>query len=61
MHNAHLLEGCDDNLKQCFAQMRKEPKALKRFTLKQGKKSRKHLKKRYVLEERSDNGSNSDK
>ena len=52
--------GRDDDLKQCFVQMKKEQKALKKLILKQGKKSRKRLKKRRVLSDSSDDDSSSD-
>ena len=52
--------GRDDDLKQCFLQMKKEQKALKKLILKQGKKSRKRLKKRRVLSDSFDDDSSSD-
>ncbi len=55
-----MLEGREDDLEQCFAQMRKKQKALKKFILKQGKRSRKRHK-RHVLEDSSDKDSDSDK
>ncbi len=39
-----------DELEQCFAQMKKDQKALKKPILKQGKKSRKHLKRCVLLD-----------